>query len=1255
MICGPLDIPDEIVAALGAGELVIFAGAGISCGGRSKLPSFSDLAERVRIRIAQPKPESALDADVQLGEWMRDGGAVHDITHEIMSASPGHNPIHEHLLQLFPRKELVRIVTTNFDRHFTCAAKVLYPDIPIYRAPALPLGHDFHGIVYLHGSVDDRADRLVLTDADFGRAYLSEGWARTFLQGLYAKFHVLFIGYSHGDVLLTYLAKGLSQHVPTKRHAFQLRGGEKKWKRINVTPIPYGQAPQPGTSDNHTELGTGVARWLELLRQKPSDEFARLRAIITNAESPAVSPGGESDLALAPDTLRVVPVQLSLDDADFVRRVVSHPEKVDWFINTAISLRWVAWVHEHKLMEPLSDGEVRFRGPPTPRYALSAWALKRLMADPIPAALELFARLGGRLGPDAWQNCILELVRADSSNALWSSAHLEHWLVALRNGFLDSRRHDSDFLGQLIVKLAVRGLHEHALGLLARLLRVRVEWQAPIQLTPTDVSWRSRPVLFGDLHQLTEVWQAFAAIRSQAAGRSRLFHILSECVEDLYAAFGPRTPAWDELAGLRIVVDEARGSFDPSSAEGFLVEMLCQLIKEQAAAPEGINEAQIRIWLGSPRVLWRRLGYLALRETVAIFPDRKAEIILELGLVYPGSWQMQHDPHALLLALLGAWARPLKQAVLQRVMAGPSLDGDAESTAEKRAENANRLRDGLLNSLALQHPADTELATIFESLGHPMPTPSLTPSPEPGWEDDEVRDLDQSPIPASEILRRPIPELLDDVIAFKEEKRWASPTGHGYRREVVAAANQNKDWARDFTLALSQRSDAQDLWVQLGWGLEWLKNDWEFRRWFLLELLPASNRALWTDEAYRGWSSRLLGLADAKLDPAMPAEEWAALTRFSAEAWAACGPASGPREKGSAKEALQRAINHPTGHVIEFWLSMLRNLRRREPTAPYDWPANLRPLVDDLLSRDDDYRLMCLAIFGQQLRFVRYALPEWTRTTLYPRLEFAVDAEQAECLWSTLLLYGNWSYELAQDLAPLFTSQRARLLELDEECRGRYLSLAAAIATGIAAPADTLQWLLEILRDAQPQQRAWWVGEVARNLREADEEQQKRVWSAWARDYLRGFREGAFGDPRRAEAKEEFEQFLDWPLAFPAVGAEPLQLLMQVPPHQIERLDVIYQIEHAGLAAKAPDLVARYLRWISEKVCTTRFGIYGVDDVLAPLAVTPTNREDLRALSERLLQMSMTAERGILAAKIAAFEAAQAPENPPPATTDPTH
>ena len=49
------------------------------------------------------------------------------------------------------------------------------------------------------------SERLVLIDSDFGRAYLTEGWARRFL----CKYTILFIEYGHNDIVIEYLARGL--------------------------------------------------------------------------------------------------------------------------------------------------------------------------------------------------------------------------------------------------------------------------------------------------------------------------------------------------------------------------------------------------------------------------------------------------------------------------------------------------------------------------------------------------------------------------------------------------------------------------------------------------------------------------------------------------------------------------------------------------------------------------------------------------------------------------------------------------------------------------------------------------------------------------------------------------------------------------------------------------------------------------------------------------------------------------------------
>src|SRR5262249_44426478 len=147
--------------------------------------------------------------------------AVHKRVREILSdPSSKPNSMHCDILRLFESPRVLRLVTTNFDLHFSTAALEVFRnsnELETYYAPALPLGHWFSGIAYLHGGVDKPADRLVLTDSDFGRAYLTEGWARLFLQRIFETFTVLFIGYSHSDPVMNYLARGFTPEMGKSR------------------------------------------------------------------------------------------------------------------------------------------------------------------------------------------------------------------------------------------------------------------------------------------------------------------------------------------------------------------------------------------------------------------------------------------------------------------------------------------------------------------------------------------------------------------------------------------------------------------------------------------------------------------------------------------------------------------------------------------------------------------------------------------------------------------------------------------------------------------------------------------------------------------------------------------------------------------------------------------------------------------------------------------------------------------------------
>src|SRR5690242_4848900 len=109
-------IPTELERARAAGELVVFAGAGVSMGLPAALPGFKALARQ----IAEPSvgwtevDSEALDRYLGRAE-RRKNVDVQQRARLLLSADRSHTPLHEHLLAIFGSAERVRLITTNFD------------------------------------------------------------------------------------------------------------------------------------------------------------------------------------------------------------------------------------------------------------------------------------------------------------------------------------------------------------------------------------------------------------------------------------------------------------------------------------------------------------------------------------------------------------------------------------------------------------------------------------------------------------------------------------------------------------------------------------------------------------------------------------------------------------------------------------------------------------------------------------------------------------------------------------------------------------------------------------------------------------------------------------------------------------------------------------------------------------------------------------------------------------------------------------
>lgn len=287
---GP-SIPDDLLLARDQGRVIFFCGAGVSRA-YAKLPDFFGLANKVikRLVIDDNDPSyklmqeagkiegnvgipGVISADSIFGYLERDF-TKRDIEEAVASAlKPKANcnlTAHKILLDLATTSEgTVQLVTTNFDRLFDkCGRKLQVWQPPRLPNPSMP--EEINGIIYLHGrstlkytAAEDGG--FVLSSSDFGRAYLSDGWATNFIRGIFQDYVVVFVGYSADDPPVRYLLEALHKTSGNKINAYAFQSGDyddaiARWHHKGVKAIPY------SPDDGHKALWDSLGAWAERAR-----------------------------------------------------------------------------------------------------------------------------------------------------------------------------------------------------------------------------------------------------------------------------------------------------------------------------------------------------------------------------------------------------------------------------------------------------------------------------------------------------------------------------------------------------------------------------------------------------------------------------------------------------------------------------------------------------------------------------------------------------------------------------------------------------------------------------------------------------------------------------------------------------------------------------------------------------------------------------------------------------------------------------
>ncbi|MDR4984265.1 hypothetical protein CN491_01220 [Bacillus cereus] len=369
-ITSEVEIPDELIDHLEQGKLVLFVGAGVSMQGKSNLPNFDDLVDEIAKKLYVEKREITEPHDYYLGKIAKTKD-IHQVARDVVHIEKSKpNPLHYAIPRLFPLDIDVRIVTTNFDQHFTTVIKEMNREINVYYAPALPTGRAFKGLAYIHGNVEQEKDALILTDGDFGRAYLTEGWARRFLVDLFSNYTVLFVGYSHNDPVMKYLATGLPPS--TRRYAFVAQGENTyHWEHLGIRPIVY-----PNKVNNHQSLVKAVKRWAELMGDNYITKRMRIRDIVT------------------------VPPSVEQEQLSYIKQSIKKIETVRYFVEFARDYEWVEWLE--------AEGKLRNLFLLTPNYnevdeLLAEWLVEQFLFSHQKELFQLIYKNHSKISPLLWR------------------------------------------------------------------------------------------------------------------------------------------------------------------------------------------------------------------------------------------------------------------------------------------------------------------------------------------------------------------------------------------------------------------------------------------------------------------------------------------------------------------------------------------------------------------------------------------------------------------------------------------------------------------------------------------------------------------------------------------------------------------------------------------------------------------------------------------------------------------------------------
>ncbi len=1121
-----IEFPDRFKEDIRNDNLVIFAGSGVSMGAPSNHPDFKELARQVA-SPSYPRLANELD-DQYLGRVQQSGVRVHKRVREILSnESSLPTELHKHLLRWFPNASSVRIVTTNYDSHFTTASRELFETpVEVFYAPALPLGNDFTGIVHLHGGVEKEEDSLIITDGDFGRAYLTEGWASRFLLDMHLQYTVVYIGYSYSDTVMRYLSRGLPHQEIITRYIFTDRP-HARWNYLGIQPIEFPES-------DYNLLEEAVGKWAHYLRMGTLDHETRIKQIVS------------------------LPPVLHSEDTSYIAQAISDPDTTHLFTKHTRSSEWLDWIESNRLLEKLFQTQYV---PEKVEIDLAYWFSSNFVTDNT-AGLNVAQNHEGKLCHSLWHLIARELsVNIGSIDPQLLAA----WINVLLNSItpemnadaleylLDGCRYPED---SLVAIQLFSFLSQPSLILGQRFYTISVDGLKGISF---NIEMR------GDVHSMSRSWISYFRPNIEHLGPFLEPVIVSnlQSAHMMLRSVGRATETTDSYSYLRDTI-KGREKGQPRDMD-VLVDAARDLLDWILKCEPDRAIHVIEGWFNQQIPILKRLAIYGITNLESQTSNQTLHWILDRNLLFAYGLKAElfqalkeHFPNS------DEEVQKLVLKEVEQIEIERGIDGEENTPSDYEVYN-------LLYWLSIIAPESNLAKKALESFLDAHSEREFEPRDRPdlSFHVGSSYQPDESPYNVEQLLSKDPadPEFIKWLLDYEGEGDWG-PNRSGLIVNITECVIKNPQWSWALVSQLVKTDSWEsDIWKGIYRGWQRCANRQEQHEVinFLIEHAETISYLDHCPEILVEW------LRKPGKDPIEGVlnkmEVFAAKIRTSISSQDISSP--------NDNAWLGDAINDPAGKLAEFWT---RALFQRRHLAGDDWsglPEEYQLQLQNLLADNQEAAQYSKIIFVSQLHMFFALDAEWTRTHLIPLLDWS-NPQQAIQVWDGYLFGGQWNNEMLPDLFQHFMASFEHLDNELSEHGNRMAQYVAAICVFGAIQPIADRWILKYMQNTKEENRIIWSHEISTFIQQLDENAVILLWEEWLREYWANRIDGI---PVPITSKE-VSSMVDWILPLSPVYGEIVDLICGSPAPDLTHTFLFKNLEKENLCSRHPEPTAKLLLFL---------------------------------------------------------------------------